>query len=624
MNSKISSLVALVGLPNCGKSALFNALTGLRQKVANYPGVTVECVEAILREDLGAGRALRLLDLPGAYSLTPQSEDENVTHEILVGTNRMGARPDALIVVADATNLRLHLPFVLEILQLGYPVCVALNMMDLAGKSGMKIDAHALAELLGCPVVPTSALQQQGLQELAEKAAGLAVSAAKAQGDIKWSPSSREEIIARRKRVEDILRRTVLVPGTPSAFTAKMDAYLLHPVTGPLILLAILVLIFQAVFTLGAYPADVIDGLVGSFATYVRTGLPSGLMNDLLTDGIIAGVGAVLVFLPQILILFAALLVLEDSGYMARAAFLMDRLMGRVGLSGRSVLPLISGFACAIPAIIGSRSIQSPSQRIATIMITPLMTCSARLPVYTLLIAAFIPSLTIWGIFNLQGLVLAALYLAGVLFAFLFAAVLNFLKVIDGGGHFVLELPTYRFPSLRTVARGLIERARAFLVRAGTLILGIMILLWAISTFPRPPANASEPAIHYSIAGRLGRAVSPVLEPLGFNWKISVAMIPGFAAREVLVSALSTVYAVEANEEQQNSILTNRLKQDWSVATALALLVWYIFAPQCLATFAVMQKETRSWRWTLISFSALLILAWLAAFVTYQTASRFI
>jgi ferrous iron transport protein B len=620
MTSKSLPLVGLVGLPNCGKSALFNSLTGLRQKVANYPGVTVECVEAVLRGDLGG--SFRLLDLPGAYSLSPQSEDENVTHQMLVGNNKTGARPDALIVVADATNLRLHLPFVLEILQLGFPVCVALNMMDLATKSGMKIDADALAQVLGCPVITTSAVRQDGIQLLVQKTTELIAGSEGVVREIAWTPSSRDEIIARRKKVEDILRKVLILPGNPSALTAKMDSFLLHPVTGPLVLLCVVVAIFQAVFSLGAFPADAIDGLVGSFATYVRTSLPPSLLNDLLTDGIIAGVGAVLVFLPQILILFAALLVLEDSGYMARAAFLMDRLMGRVGLSGRSVLPLISGFACAIPAIIGSRNIQSPSQRIATVMITPLMTCSARLPVYTLLIAAFVPTMTVGGVFNLQGLVLAALYLAGVLSAFVFAAALNFFKVIEGGGHFILELPTYRFPSLRTVVRGLIERARAFLVRAGTLILAIMVLLWAISTFPRPPENATEPAIHYSLAGRLGRVISPVLEPVGFNWKISVAMIPGFAAREVLVSALSTVYAVEAKEEEQSSVLTQRLKEDWSVATALSLLVWYIFAPQCLATFAVMQRETRSWKWTIVSFSTLLVLAWLAAFVTYQTALR--
>ena len=611
-------LIGLVGLPNCGKSALFNALTGLRQKVANYPGVTVECVEAVLHEDLGG--SFRLLDLPGAYSLTPQSEDENVTHQVLVGSNKMGARPDALIVVADATNLRLHLPFVLEILQLGYPVCVALNMIDLAHKSGMKIDVAALSQSLGCSVVSTSAIQRDGLKLLAQRGADLVGGADREQIDITWTLPNREDIIARRKKVEDILRIALVVPGNPSAFTAKMDGFLLHPVMGPLVLLGVIVAIFQAVFTLGAIPADVIDSLVGSLASSARASLPPSLMTDLLTDGIIAGVGAVVVFLPQILILFAALLLLEDSGYMARAAFLMDRVMGRVGLSGRSVLPLISGFACAIPAIIGSRSIQSPSQRIATIMITPLMTCSARLPVYTLVIAAFVPSSVVFGVFNLQGLVLAALYVAGVFSAFVFAAILKLLRVIEGGSHFVLELPTYRFPSLRTVVRGLIERARAFLVRAGTLILAIMVLLWAISTFPRPPENASEPAIHYSVAGRLGRVIAPVLEPVGFNWKISVAMIPGFAAREVLVSALSTVYAIESKEEEQSSVLTQRLKADWSVATALSLLVWYIFAPQCLATFAVMQRETRSWKWTVVSFATLLILAWLAAFVTYQTA----
>lgn len=622
MSAETVPLVGLVGLPNCGKTALFNALTGLRQKVANYPGVTVERVESVLRADWGS--QFRILDLPGAYSLNPQSDDERVTHDVLVGTASASARPDVLIVVADATNLRLHLTFVLEILQLGYPVCCALNMMDLAASAGMKFDVNALSQALGCPVIPVSATKQEGLTPLAQTVNDLLVRTRDVEPEIRWSPASREDIIKRRKKVEDILRRVVVVPGNPSERTAKIDGFLLHPFIGPIVLLAVILGIFQAVFSLGAIPADAIDGLVGSFASYTRAHMPASLLTDLLTDGIIAGVGAVLVFLPQILILFAALLLLEDSGYMARAAFLMDRLMGRVGLSGRSVLPLVSGFACAVPAIIGSRSIQSRSQRLATILITPLMTCSARLPVYTLLIAAFIPSVTILGAFNLQGLVLAGLYLAGTLSAFAFAAALKFFNVMGSGGHFVLELPTYRVPSLRTVLRGLYERAVAFLVRAGTLILSIMVLLWAISTFPQPPQDAREPAIHYSIAGRLGHVIAPVLEPVGFNWKISVAMIPGFAAREVLVSALSTVYAVEAKGDEDSSALTERIKEDWSLPTALALLAWYIFAPQCLATFAVMQRETRSWKWTLVSFSVLLIVAWLAAFVTYRTALIFI
>jgi ferrous iron transport protein B len=348
------------------------------------------------------------------------------------------------------------------------------------------------------------------------------------------------------------------------------------------------------------------------------------MLSDLLVDGIISGVGAVLVFLPQILILFASLLILEDSGYMARAAFLMDRIMGRVGLSGRSVLPLVSGFACAIPAIIGSRSIQSPAQRLATILITPVTTCSARLPVYTLLIAAFIPNTVVAGLFGLQGFVLTLLYILGAVSAFVFAGLLKAFNITGAGGYFLLELPTYRLPSMRTVLRGLLDRARAFIVRAGTLILSIMVLLWAMSTFPRPPEGATEPSINYSLAGKLGNIVAPVLEPIGFNWKISVAMIPGFAAREVLVSALGTVYAVESENSEDTSALTEKLKADWSLPTALSLLAWYVFAPQCLATFAVMQREIRSLRWTILSFTVLLIVAWLAAFITYQVAGRFL
>lgn len=617
MSSQQIPLVGIVGHPNCGKTALFNALTGLRQKVANYPGVTVERVESMMRNDLG--HKLRILDLPGAYSLNPQSDDERVTHDVLVGDLNHGDRLSGLIVVLDATNLRLHLPFALEVRELGYPMCVALNMMDLAGKCGMQFNIHALEEVLGCPVVPTSATHQDGLQALAQSADEV-VRRGSVPEKIKWRASTRDEIVARRKNVEDILRRTILVPGNPSSFTAKLDNILLHPFFGPLILVGLILAIFQAVFTLGAIPADAIDGAVSALVGLIKTQLPASLLTDLLADGIVSGVGAVLVFLPQILILFASLLLLEDSGYMARAAFLMDRLMGRVGLSGRSVLPLVSGFACAVPAIMGSRSIQNPSQRLSTMLITPLTTCSARLPVYTMLIAAFIPSTQIFGLLNLQGLVLTGLYLAGLLSAFAYAYVLKLLKVVGSGGYFLLELPTYRTPSLRTVARGLLERARAFLVRAGTMILSIMVLLWAISTFPRPPENATEPAINYSLAGRLGHVVAPILEPVGFNWKISVAMIPGFAAREVLVSALGTVYAVESTDPEDTTQLADKLKADWGLPTALALLAWYIFAPQCLATFAVMQRETRSWKWTLTSFGVLLVMAWLAAFVTYRVA----
>ncbi|MBM3382790.1 MAG: ferrous iron transport protein B [Betaproteobacteria bacterium] len=621
MSDSSKILVGLVGHPNCGKTALFNVLTGLRQKVANYPGVTVECVESDLRSDLG--HPLRILDLPGAYSLNPHSEDERVTHDVLLGEMGAELRPSVLIVVLDATNLRLHLPIALEIRALGYPMCVALNMMDMASATGMKFDLGALEQLLGCRVVPTAATRNEGVPALAEAAAA-AIQPQFDKSAVRWTPSTREQIIARRRQVEDILRRVVVSPGHPAQLTAQIDRTLLHPFWGPLILLAVIFSIFQAVFNLGAIPTDVLDGLVSAFAAWTREKLAAGLLTDLLVDGIISGVGAVVVFLPQILILFGCLLLLEDSGYMARAAFLMDRIMGRVGLSGRSVLPLVSGFACAVPAIIGARSIQSPEQRLATILVTPLMTCSARLPVYTLLIAAFIPNSLVAGIFGLQGIVLTSLYVAGALSAFAFAALLKSFKLTGSSGYFLLELPTYRLPSLRTVYRGLYERARAFLIRAGTLILSIMVLLWAISTFPRPPADATQSAIHYSLAGKLGSVVAPVLEPIGFNWKISVAMIPGFAAREVLVSALGTVYAVESENSEDTSQLTERLKEDWSLPTALALLAWYIFAPQCLATFAVMQRETRSLRWTVLSFGVFLLLAWVAAFFTFRIAGVFV
>jgi ferrous iron transport protein B len=530
-------------------------------------------------------------------------------------------RPRVLVIVLDATNLRLHLPFALEVKELGLPFCIALNMSDLAHSAGLKIDQAALEKEFGCPVLPISATRQEGLSELVRALQEIATKSGEPPA-VKWQPPTRSEILARRKAVEDILRRAILAPGNPSERTARLDRIFLHPVLGPAVLLVTLFLIFQAIFTLGAIPTDWIDGLVVQFAQWTRAHLPAGLFADLLVDGVISGVGAVIVFLPQILILFACLLLLEDSGYMARAAFLMDRVMGRVGLSGRSVLPMVSGFACAIPAILGARSIQNFPQRLATILVTPLMTCSARLPVYTMLIAAFIPNKPVLGVFGLQGVVMTVLYVAGAASAFAFAALLKSLKLVGTGGYFLLELPTYRVPSWTKLIRGLVDRARAFLTRAGTFILSIMVLLWAISTFPRPPEGADRPAIEYSLAGKLGTAVAPVLAPLGFDWKLSVALIPGFAAREVLVSALGTVYAVE-DTENQSSLLTDKLKADWSLPTALSLMAWYVFAPQCLATFAVMQREIRSWRWTLFGFSVLLAAAWLAAFLTFRLAGLF-
>lgn len=614
MTSSVKTLVAVVGHPNCGKTALFNALTGLNQKVANYPGVTVERVEAVMKSE--SASAVRLIDLPGVYSLNPKSEDEQVTHDVLVGKLQHEVSVNALLVVLDATSLRSHLPLALELKELEVPFCVALNMMDIVDNSGMQLDVAELSKALNCDVVPISATHGTGLEAL-----GVALSQFplkdKSNEAVKWSPSTREQIIARRRSVEEVLRRTILRPGHPSRLTSKLDQFFLHPVFGPLALLCIVFIVFQAVFSLGAVPTDFIDGLVTTTAAGLRSVLSQGLLTDLLVDGIVAGVGAVLVFLPQILILFACLLALEDSGYMARAAFLMDRFMGRVGLSGRSVLPLVSGFACAIPAIYGARSIQSPAQRMTTIFITPMMTCSARLPVYTLLIAAFIPAQTLAGGLNLQGIVLTMLYIAGALGAFLFAWILKKSNIAGNGNYFLLELPKYHVPSIRNIARGLLERARGFVTRAGTMILSIMIVLWAISTFPRPPEGYAHSPIEYSIAGRMGKVVAPVLQPLGFDWKVSVAMIPGFAAREVLVSALGTVYAVESEDEVA---LSERLKKDWTLPTALSLLVWYIFAPQCLATFAVMQRETRSWRWTLLSFFSLLIVAWGASFMTFRIA----
>ena len=612
--------IALVGLPNCGKTALFNRMTGSRQKVANYPGVTVERKEGYYKS--ASGRRYRLLDLPGTYSLTPTTLDEAITRDVALGRLTSEPRPETIVLVADATHLPLSLRLALEVKRIGLPMIVVLNMTDLARKRGYTIDCDRLSKELGTPVIETVAVARGGADALISYLDSLPSDFSATPPTTEWREPSAEDVQQTHAEAARILTASGYREPARSEFIAAADRVLLHPFFGLLVLGTLLFFVFQAVFSWAALPMDLIDAGMASLAEWVRGSMPDGPLRSLLADGIIAGVGSVIIFLPQIIILFAFILALEDSGYLPRAAYLLDRMMGSVGLSGRAFIPLLSSFACAIPGIMATRTIPSLRDRLATIMVAPLMTCSARLPVYALLIAAFIPDRDVGG-FSLQGMVLFALYFAGVAGALLVAWVL---KKFRGGSDthlLMLELPDYQWPRFGNLAFGLWERARLFLARAGGIILALMVVLWFLSTYPAPPAGATGPAIEYSFAGQLGQALAVVLAPIGFNWQISIALIPGLAAREVAVGALGTVYALSGDEDVVSTALSTVIASQWSLATGLALLAWYVFAPQCLATLAVVKRETNSWRYPLIMTVYLFGLAYLAAFATYRIALWF-
>jgi ferrous iron transport protein B len=608
--------VALVGNPNTGKTALFNALTGSRQKVANYAGVTVERKEGFLTTP--GGRSLSILDLPGTYSLRARSPDEAVTRDAVLGRLAGEAEPDVVVAVADATNLRLVLRLILELKAVGRPMVLALNMYDIAQRQGLRIDLEGLQRELGCPIVTTVATRKRGIQELTAKVDELVASGALSTENV-WREPSAAEIRGAHREAQRILKAHVRPPEHPDTITGKVDAVLLHPVAGLAILFALLFLMFQAVFT---WAAPLMDGIDASFAwlgAAVGQGLPDGLIKDFIADGVIAGVGSVLVFLPQILILFFFIILLEDFGYMARAAFLMDKIMGGAGLHGRAFIPLLSSFACAIPGIMAARVIDQKRDRMTTILVAPLMTCSARIPVYTLIIGAFIPNRVVGPGLNLQGLVMFGLYATGILSALLVSFVIRRVFWRGAVEPFLMELPTYKRPSFENVARNLLLRAQIFLNRAGRIILPLMVLVWVLSTFPGAPAGATKPAIDYSLAGMIGHAIQPLFAPIGFNWQMVVALIPGFAAREVAVAALGTVYAV-GDAEANVGALGARLAEQWSLATGLSFLAWYIFAPQCVATLGVIKRETNSWAWMGVVFAYMTALAYLASFTVYHLA----
>jgi len=605
-------LVAVAGSPNAGKSALFNALTGARQKVANYPGVTVERKSG--RVTLADGRPVELVDLPGAYSLDPASPDEAVTRDVLVGKQKGERQPDALVIVLDASNLDNHLRFALQLIELGLPTIIALNMVDLAKRDGLELDSNKLADALGVPVIETVAVRRRGVAELQS-----------ALDDMLSAPRcgvhdrARSDLIQLQRQARDIARAAVVRETPVRRWTHRLDSVLLHPIAGPLILALIMFVMFQAVFAWSAAPMDWIGGGVAWLSGVVTNALPAGLLRSLVVDGAIAGVGAVITFLPQILILFFFILLLEGTGYMVRAAFLMDRLMHSVGLSGRAFIPLLSSFACAVPGIMATRTIDDPKDRLTTILVAPLMTCSARLPVYTLIIAAFIPNTRVaWGV-GLQGLVMFGLYTCGIAGALLAALVLRRGVLKGGGGGFMMELPKYQWPPLKDVAIGLLTRIEIFLKRAGTIILGTTIVLWALASIPQ--AGPGQKQSDVSIAGKIGRGIETVVRPIGFNQDISMALLPAMAAREVAVAAIATVYSIDSPDQGAGATrLEDRLRHRWPLATALAFLAWFVFAPQCISTIAVTRRETNGWKWPLFMVGYLFALAYIAAGLTYWTA----
>ncbi len=602
--------IALVGNPNSGKTALFNQLTGSRQKVANYTGVTVERKEGRLRAP--SGREFAVLDLPGAYSLQPASLDEAITRDLCRGFYPGEAAPDVLLCVIDATNLRLHLRFALELRELGKPMVVALNMVDAAQRRGIQVDVAALERELGVPVVETVAVRKQGAKALVERLDAMVP-------HLDAPVPGPEGGVDYHAKVRQILSVAVRMPARTAKIDDALDRWLLHPVFGLVSLAVVMFLIFQAVY---AWATPLMDAIEAGFAwlgAFVGSVLPEGPLASLLTDGIIAGVGGVVVFLPQILILFFFILVLEESGYLPRAAFLLDRMMAAAGLSGRSFIPLLSSFACAVPGIMSTRSIQDPRDRLATILVAPLMTCSARLPVYALLIGAFIPQKTVWGAFNQQGLVLFGLYAAGILSALAMSWIMKKWRRDKSEHPLMLELPSYRLPHVRDLAVGLYERGMIFLKRVGGIILALTILLWVLLSFPAAPVGATMPAIDYSYAGQIGHAMAVFFAPLGFNWQICIALIPGLAAREVAVSSLATVYALSAaDDDAASQALTPLISDGWSLATALSLLVWYIYAPMCISTLATIKRETNSWKTMAFSAFYLFAAAYVAALITYQ------
>ncbi len=621
-------LVALLGNPNCGKTALFNLLTGSRQKVANYSGVTVERKEGRLA--LESGKNIRILDLPGAYSLYPRSLDEKVTCNVLLGRAEGEKRPDLVVCILSAMNLRRNLRLVLAAKRLGLPCVVVLNMLDIAKRQGLVIHTDALSKELGIPVLTSIGIQAHGADEIKLFLNQLdwrnldTLRTGTGDATLENIASHIAHSESDNVQVQRILRNLGLDQIIPDRFSDRLDSVLLHPIIGPIILGVLLFFIFQAVFSWATLPMDLIKTAIEYLGGLLGEVLPNNWLRSLIINGVLAGLGGVVIFLPQILILFFFILLLEESGYLPRAAFLLDRVMGSVGLSGRSFIPLLSSFACAIPGIMATRSISNSRDRLVTILIAPMMTCSARLPVYALLISAFIPNQKLWAGIDLQGLVLFLLYLSGILGAMTVAWILKrFTSEQFRMNALMMELPSYHMPRLGNLAISLWQRAEIFLRRVGGIILIMTLALWVLSSFPLPPEGATGTPIQYSVAGILGQALAHIFSPIGFNWQISIALVPGMAAREVVVSSLATVYALSSASADAADALIPLISTSWSLATALSLLAWFVFAPQCLSTIAAVKRETGGWKIPAIMLSYLFGLAYLASFITYHLAIIF-
>ena len=619
---KTAPVIALVGTPNSGKTTLFNALTGLRQKVANYPGVTVEKKEGLL--GVGEGSSL-LLDLPGLYSLTAQTPEEIVTSDILRGEGHYARRPDALVVVLDGSALERSLALLSSVMALGIPIAAVLTMFDEIKARGGRLDPAALSRNLGVTVLPV----------VGHKGIGLVEVRAALEAWERWPRPCVDSSLDGAGSRYAWARRALAdchAPGGEDAFTARVDRWVLHPAAGPVIFLAVMAFFFQAIFTWAQPAMEGLDALVAGLGARLGGAMPEGLLRGLLVEGVVAGVGSVVVFLPQIMILFFLLFLLEDIGYMARAAFLMDRVMGWAGLQGRSFVALLSSYACAVPGIMATRGIPSPQDRLTTILVAPFMTCSARLPVYAVLIGAFVPDRAVLGPLRSQGLALLGLYALGSVSAFAAAWFLR-AQVIRGDiTPFYIELPPYRFPTFRSVLVNMLDRAKIFLKRAGTLILGVSVFLWFLLAFPRlpaeraaslPEAERSSAQLQHSLAGRLGKALEPVFRPLGFDWRVTVALLGSLAAREVAVSTLAQIYAVEGGES--DAPLRRKLAEGkdpasglplLSRAAGLSLLAFFVYALQCTSTLVIMRRETNGWRWPAFAFGYMFAAAWLAAWAT--------
>ncbi len=614
MNKNIH--IALVGNPNCGKTALFNALTGSKQRVANYAGVTVEKKHGYFITP--KHKNCTLIDLPGTYSLRSRSPDERITRDVVMDQFGDEVTVDIILCILDATNLANGLRLVLELKQSGKPMIVALNMADIAKSKGYNYDLIKLKAAIACEVIETTAIKKHGIKELLTVIDDSIPNLVHSQNI--WQEPNAEMTRAYHAKVSTIMNEVKLSEGTPSEWTDKIDRVLLHPVGGILFLFIVLFLVFQSVFSWATIPQGIMQDGIDSLRDYILQSMPHSLLGSLLGNGIVAGVGAVLVFLPQILTISLFIVLLEDSGYMARAAFLMDKIMGSAGLHGRAFIPLLSSFACAIPGVMATRTIENRNDRLVTILISPLMTCSARLPIYTLLISALIPAKTVFGFLSLQGLVMLGLYVLGIVFALLVAFIMKVFFFKGARQPSIMELPSYKLPVAKNVLIELIKPAKMFLKRAGTIIVSIMIVLWFLSSFPFPPVGATGPAISYSFVGILGKFLHPLFVPIGFPWEVVAALIPGIAAREVVVSALATIYALSGNEDAMSQGLSVILSHSWSLATGLSLLTWYVFAPQCASTLAVVKRETNSWKWPLILFGYQMFLAYAMAFIVYNSA----